>query len=408
MAALREALTQGKVNKAKAGAKETTIWDADCPKLGLRIRPSGAKSYICRYRSGGEQRRVTIGDAESVGLLDARKAVFEILGDIARGRDPGLERQIQRKAPTVAKALDLWMKEKIEPNRKPATIKEYRRIIDNLLPDNFKRKKIRSVVRPDCVVIFESLKRTPTQANRVMAVMHSFFNWTEGDGNLRDMNTNPVHQINRNTEKKRKFSFSNEELAKLGQTIREAEAKEWPFALMALWFILFTGCRKNEALNIEWKWVDFDRRIVHLPDTKTGERDIPLNDYALAILRRAESLRSALGGPFVFPSPNNRKRPFVGIQKVWERIRNKAGFPGVRLHDLRHNMGGRTAVKMGSAVFTKALLGHANLASSERYISPQLEAQLDASNQVSAEIFNALTGASNRTENPQVKQNHQN
>src|SRR5262249_49451914 len=64
----------------------------------------------------------------------------------------------------------------------------------------------------------------------------------------------------------------------------EAAGQAVPFA-QAIKLLLLTGCRLNEVLSARWNWLDFDRQLVRLPDSKTGARDVHLPDDAMVILR---------------------------------------------------------------------------------------------------------------------------
>ena len=57
------------------------------------------------------------------------------------------------------------------------------------------------------------------------------------------------------------------------------------YAIVAILFLLLTGCRKGEALTLQWPWVDFERSILRLPDSKTGAKVVPLGEPALRLLQ---------------------------------------------------------------------------------------------------------------------------
>jgi hypothetical protein len=70
--------------------------------------------------------------------------------------------------------------------------------------------------------------------------------------------------------------------------------------------------------------------------------------------------------PWVFPATRGEGH-FIGLQKVWARIRAHAGLQDVRLHDLRHNLAS-VAVASGESLFiTGKVLGHRKARSTERY-----------------------------------------
>src|SRR5512134_3246754 len=103
-------LTKREVDAAEPAESEWCLWDAQLTGFGLRVRPSGVKTYVVRYRGGeGRQapvRRYTIGEHGAPWTPEqARREAGRILAEIASGKDPAKERQDSRRAdkeaPTV-------------------------------------------------------------------------------------------------------------------------------------------------------------------------------------------------------------------------------------------------------------------------------------------------------------------
>src|SRR6202040_2976743 len=92
-----------------------------------------------------------------------------------------------------------------------------------------------------------------------------------------------------------------------------------------------TGCRKSEILGLRWEWVDVGRGCLRLPDSKTGAKVVPLASAALELLSRLPR-RSE----FVLPAGKGSGH-YTALQKDWERVRERAGLAGVRIHDMRHS-----------------------------------------------------------------------
>jgi integrase len=125
--------------------------------------------------------------------------------------------------------------------------------------------------------------------------------------------------------------------------------------------LLLTGCRKSEILTLKWEWIDFERGCLRLPDSKTGAKVVPLAAAAIELLSRLP--RSS---DFVLPTAKGDGH-YSGLQKDWERVRNRAKLPGLRIHDLRHSFAS-FAVADGHTLFMVGkVLGHKQARTTEGY-----------------------------------------
>src|SRR5262249_3759901 len=140
--------------------------------------------------------------------------------------------------------------------------------------------------------IHHAMRKQPYQANRMLGVISSLYAFA-GRRQL-----NPARDIKKYPERGRERFLSLEELSRLGEAIREAETTGVPYkphesdrltvigphAAAALRLLLFTGARLREILDLRWEYVDFDRGLLLLPDSKTGKKAIVLNAPALDVL----------------------------------------------------------------------------------------------------------------------------
>src|SRR5690349_12645066 len=86
-----------------ANGGDRFLWDAEVKGFGLRIKPSGVKSYVLKYRIGPRTRRLTIGKHGSPWTPEeARRRACDLLHLVSDGRDPATERAEARKSLTVA------------------------------------------------------------------------------------------------------------------------------------------------------------------------------------------------------------------------------------------------------------------------------------------------------------------
>jgi integrase len=165
---------------------------------------------------------------------------------------------------------------------------------------------------------------------------------------------------------------------------------ENPFAVAALKLLLLTGCRKNEILSLQWQHVDFERACLRLPDSKTGAKVVHLGPPALEIFSKLERLE---GNSHVFPSTSGTGH-FVGLYKVWKRIREKAELPDVRIHDLRHSFASVGVASGDSLYIVGKLLGHTQARTTQRYAHLADDPIRAAADRISSQIADALDGQS--------------
>src|ERR1700674_1691056 len=80
------------------------FWDDKVKGCGVRLQPSGAKTYVFQYRAGSgraaPRRRVTIARVGDIDLDEARTLADQARGAIAHGRDPAAEKAGKKAAET--------------------------------------------------------------------------------------------------------------------------------------------------------------------------------------------------------------------------------------------------------------------------------------------------------------------
>jgi integrase len=210
---------------------------------------------------------------------------------------------------------------------------------------------------------------------------------------LRLDGTNPCRHVEKYPERKLERFLTAEELARLGETLLQAEQTrtELPSALTALQLLLFTGCRLSEILTLRWDYVDLDAKCLRLPDSKTGAKTVYLSEPALEVLR---SIGRNSSNPFVIMGAKPGSH-LINLRKPWGRIRAKADLRDVRIHDLRHSFAS-VAVAGGLSLPTiGALLGHSQPATTHRYAHLAGDPLREATNIIGNRIATALHKAAN-------------
>jgi integrase len=98
------------------------------------------------------------------------------------------------------------------------------------------------------------------------------------------------------------------------------------------------------------------------------------------------------GNPFVLPGTIAGKH-FVGLPRVWERLRKRAELPGVRLHDLRHSFASAGVAAGDSLLVIGKLLGHHDAKTTSRYAHLADDPLKAAANRISTQIAAAMVAA---------------
>lgn len=378
-------LTKRCVEGLSIEAKDYLVWDRDVRGFGVRVYPSGKKTYLVQYRAGRRTRRVTIGQHGVLTTDEARREAKQLLASVARGDDPSAQRQAKRHAPTVAGLCDRFLEEYVEQHCKPTTARDYHSIIRRFIRPRLGPLPIAEVTRADVVAFHHALRDTPYQANRAASMLSKLFNLAE-DWGLRQAGSNPARRIKKFREEEKKRYLSDEEQIRLGEVLAEAleEGTESVYVVSAILLLIYTGCRLSEILTLRWDYVTSHH--LELPDSKTGRRRIPLPREAYDILM---DLPRESGNPFVILG-GVEGAPLVNLQKPWRRIRARADLTDVRIHDLRHTYAS-VAVNNGIDPFMlKEIMGHKNLSTTLRYSHLADDAVQRAAGSVASRLAGAL------------------
>ena len=121
-------LTKRSIEALEAKATGYFAWDDDLPRFGIRVQPSGRKTFVVQYRVNRRSRRMSLGKFGVVTPDIARGKALQALAMVEGGDDP-LESRIQnQQAITVSELAVRFQDIHIDanPNLKDSTGREYK------------------------------------------------------------------------------------------------------------------------------------------------------------------------------------------------------------------------------------------------------------------------------------------
>ena len=349
----RMKLTDAAVSRFRPREREYTVWDSRIAGLGVRVRPTGGRSWVLLLDAGGRTKRVSLGPVSTKTVAEARREA------VRRHTGPHPEQATGPAAPLFRDFVAGPWKEAHFDRYKPSgrdTVSGFLR--RELLPA-FGAKPLDHITPARVRRWFDRYSRTaPGGANRAFDILRQIMNFAVACGHV---GTSPTGGIERNRRPALTRFLSREEVARLHEVLNAQTRSGDRQQADIIRLLLLTGCRKSEITGLRWSEVQDG--MLALADSKTGPRTVPLGSRARAILDR----QPRTGSPFVFPSPLDPARPRGTDLRLWYRIRREAGIEDVRLHDLRHTMASHAVMNGVPVPVVSRMLGHSNVQMTLRY-----------------------------------------
>jgi len=327
---------------------------------GIRVLPSGKKSFVFRYNFQGRKKYITYGTyrGDSASIAQAERAKRQLLVDLDNGIDPSAQRDAKKW--TVAEYYQKYMKGRIKLGRSPNTIRMYGNSW-NLIEPVLGNRLMLDIRRQDIQGLYDSLLPQHGRALLAIRLLKAMFNVAEMDGGVPEGTPNPCRGVKTEPTVSRTRYLDDEELGRLYKVLNALPEKDKRYRdIISL--LIQNGFRKNELLKLEWDNVqlDGDNPHVYLPTTKNKkDHMVPLMDGAIKIF---QGITKVDGNPYVFPSPSPKLKgkPLADINGKWEKIREEAGLTDVRIHDLRRTCGSILAQAGVALELIQQILNHSN------------------------------------------------
>jgi integrase len=349
--------TDKSIKSLKPKSDRYEAWEDNGRGFGVRVSPTGIKSWIFIYRFDGLARRMTLGRYPAMTLAEARTAHAKANEQFRKGTDPGVLRvQVNsdhRGSPTVTQLVDEYIEKWARPRKR--TWKEDARMLSKDVTPSLGRRKAKDIKRRDIILLIDEIvgRGSPIAANRTLRIIRKMFSFAVKRGVL---DASPCVEIDPPAkENQRERVLTEDEIKIFWFGLDNAKMSEGTKLVLKL--LLVTAQRKSEVTHAEWSEIDLKNGWWTIPKEKSkNERThrVPLSEMAINILEKAKELSS--DSRWVFPSikglpitprsisraiRNNSKERSPGSSKHTPPYGDSFNIPHFTPHDLR-----RTATSM--------------------------------------------------------------
>lgn len=385
-------LTKTTVEAEQPGEVQRFVWDSELKGFGLKVFPTGAKSFVLQYRTAeGRSRRFTIGKySDSLTADQARKIAKGLLADITKGADPQGEAKARREAWTISDLLDAYLASpafadkadstrtidtgRINRHLRPTLGKHF---ADKLTTDDVKRAhkaikegKTAATVKTKARGVAKVTGGAGT-ADKAVLALRAAYTWAIDQGHLAE---NPAARVKVAQTGQRDTIIDDADVyARLFRTLEvmENEKRLRPEAADAIRLIALTGARRSEAAGLRWAWVDLKAGQIMLPPKahKTGHKTGKPRIIALPTAAQEIIARQPAGEADDYVFRPAKGEGAISLTKPWQQVRDEAELPeDIGLHGLRHSVGSHMAMNGASLNEIMEVLGHRQASTSMRYI----------------------------------------
>jgi integrase len=334
-------LTDRRVQNLKPNGSTTIVWDSVQRGLGLRIQPTGHKSWVVIYRHNRKPRWLTF---PAVPVQAAREKAAEVTLAVMRGQDPAPKNL--RSTTNFSTVAQRYVEE--HSSKKNKSWKHADKLVRRYLLPSWAKVDVTAITRADIRSLISKIQ-APMLANQVRLAASAIFTWAVSQDLVPH---NPCRGIEGNATTSRERILSDEEVKLFMQAFRQAGN-----AGRALQILLLTGARPGEVARMRHEqikdgwWELPGKADGHWPGTKNGiSHRVWLVPAVRELIgdqkdrRRSFSVHGQMEGQPSFSSPVFKRRP--AIRTTMQRLCRELNVPRCTPHDLRRTFGS-TVTKLG-------------------------------------------------------------
>jgi integrase len=348
---------------AAPAAFDKVHFDERLPGCGLRVRASGAHTWMIKYRFGGQVRRMVLGSLSELDPGKAFDTARELLAQVRIGRDPAAAKAQAhvQSAETFGALLPRFL-ERQRTRLKPRSYEETERhLLAHAKP--LHGLSVKSIDRRTIATRLAEIETSsgPAAANRVRASLSAYCSWLAREGHV---DANPVNFTNRAVENGARHHVpSDADLRAIWLALEEDEYGS------ILKLLLLTGARRDEVGGLCWSEVDVENATITLAPARTKnkrEHLIPLSQQAVAILKAQPRRSNPDGRPRDHVFGRGIDRGFQGWSKGKAKLdalitnaHHGKALKDWRLHDFRRCVSTALHERFGVPPHVvEAILGH--------------------------------------------------